>query len=81
MNLSLKQKALVQTLAFVASAIAGGVIVSLLIEYVPVKTLLTALGIGIFTYIIYIAYQINLSQLQYKAKLEEMVTRKHPSSL
>lgn len=76
MNLSIKQKALFQTFGLLASALIAGASVSLLIEYVSIGVILTSLGIGFVAYMFYLVYQINLSQLQYKETLKEIVDKK-----
>jgi len=76
MNLSIKQKALVQTFGLLASALIAGAAVALLIEYVSISVIVTGLGIGFVAYMFYLVYQINLSQLQYKQTLQEMVDKK-----
>lgn len=76
MKLSLKQKAFTQTLTLVGSALITGVVVALIAEYVAFSTILIFAGIGFVAYMFYLVYQINLSQLQYKEKLQEMVDKK-----
>ena len=64
MNLSLKQKALVQTLKLMGSGLVTGLVVSLMFTYLSIQTISIMIGVGVFGYLCYIVYAINLSQLE-----------------
>lgn len=76
MNFTLKQKALAITVGAFALALAASVIVAFVIMNVSTETILEGLGIAAFFYFAYIFYSITLGQLEYKAKLKEMVDSK-----
>lgn len=76
MNLSLKQKALLQTSGMLVTCVIAGIVTSLIFQFVSVNAILNVLGVGIMTFIVYLMYQINLSQLKYKEKLQETVDKK-----
>lgn len=64
MKLSLKQKALLQTLGLFALSIAGAVVVAFIISNVSTIVLVNALGLGLFTWFGYLFYSITLSRLE-----------------
>lgn len=64
MQLSLKQKALIQTLKLMGSALISGLAVSLMFTYLSVQTIFTVIGVAVFGYLCYTVYAINLSQLE-----------------
>jgi len=76
MQLSLKQKALIQTLTLMGSGMLTGLVVALMFTYLSTQTMFTIIGVAIFGYLCYIVYSINLSQLQYKETLKEMTEKK-----
>lgn len=76
MNLSLKQKAIIQTLGMLATCTIAGVSVALFFQYFTINTIVNTMTVGLVVFLIYIMYQINLSQLKYKDKLQEMVDKK-----
>lgn len=71
--MTLKQKALLRTVSMLATAVAGSVSVAYLISVLTINTFLTILGVGFVAYMCYIVYCINLSQLEYREKLQETV--------
>ena len=64
MKLSLKQKALLQTVGLFALAIVTAVGVTLLIEIVSTTVLLNSIGIGMFVWFGYMFYGVTLSRLE-----------------
>ena len=72
MNLSIKQKALLQTLGLFALAIVVTSIVSFILMYVSTKVLLNAIGIGIFVWLAYMFYSITLSRLEHQETLKKL---------
>ncbi len=76
MKLSLKQKALAQTLGMFVLAIVGAVIVAFIVANVSTTVLINALGVGLFCYFAYLFYSITLSRLEYDEKLKEMTEKK-----
>lgn len=72
MKLSLKQKALLQTLGLVASGALSGIVIVALFNYFTMGTILTGIGIAFASYLLFLVYHINLSQLEYKETLKQM---------
>lgn len=71
MKLSLKQKALLQTLKLMGSALLGSLAVSLMFAYFSIQTISIMIGVAVFGYLCYIVYTINLSQLEIKEQLNQ----------
>jgi len=71
MQLSLKQKALLQTLVVFVLAIASVAAATFITMYLSPKVLGYTLGIGLFGYIVYIFYSITLSRLRHQETLKE----------
>lgn len=76
MNLSLKQKALLNTLALMGAGLLGSLVVSLMLTYFSVTTIFTIIGVAVFGYLCYIFYAINLSQLESQERWKEMTEKK-----
>jgi FtsH-binding integral membrane protein len=76
MKLSLKHKALLITLGTFALALVAGTMVAFILEYVSTQTIIYALVIGAVAFFAHVYYGITLNQLEYKAKLQEMVNQK-----
>ena len=75
MQLSLKQKALLQTLTLIGSALAFSAVVSLMFTYLSVPTIFITFGLAMLAYFGHIVYEINLNQLKYKETLNEMLDK------
>ena len=71
MQLSLKQKALLQTLVVFVLAIATAAVVTFITMYLGPQVLSYTLGIGLFGYTVYIFYSITLSRLRHQETLKE----------
>ena len=76
MKLSLKQKALAQTIVMFALAIAASVVIAFIVANVSTAVLVNAIGAGFFGFIAYLFYSITLSRLEYNEKLKEMTEKK-----
>jgi hypothetical protein len=72
MQLSLKQKALVQTIGMFALAIASAVVITFIMANVSTQILINAIGVGFFTWLAYLFYSITLSRLEYNESLKEL---------
>ena len=72
MNLSLKQKALLQTLGLIGCAVLGALTVQFIMAVVSAQTILNALGVGVVAFFVWMFYSITLSRLEYNEKLKEM---------
>lgn len=76
MNLSIKQKALVQTIGLFAIAIASGLVVSFILMQVSTQVILNAIGVGFIAWFGYLFYSITLSRLEHQEALKEMTEKK-----
>ena len=74
--MTLKQKALLQTLGLLTSAFGAAIVVAIGINFLSLSTILYTIGFAFVTYMFYLVYKINLSQLEYREKLKEMVDQK-----
>jgi hypothetical protein len=71
MQLSLKQKALLQTFSLFALAIVASAVVAFILSNVSTTVLLNAIGIGLFAWFGYMFYSLALSRLEHEEKLKE----------
>ena len=71
MKLSLKQKALLQTLKLMGSALLGSFAVTLMFAYFSIQTIGIMIGVAVLGYLCYIVYTINLNQLETKERLNQ----------
>ena len=72
--MSVKTQALVRTALFIGTMILGGVAMSTFLEYVDPSPQAVMYGVSFVLVLVmfYIVYSINVSQIEYKKKLEEM---------
>jgi len=72
MQLSLKQKALFQTIGLFALAIPVAMIVTFIVSNVSTVVLLNVLGVAAFTWFGYLFYSITLSRLEHQETLKKL---------
>jgi hypothetical protein len=72
MKLSLKQKALFQTIGLFGLAIPVAMIVTFIVTNVSTVVLLNALGVGFFVWFGYLFYSITLSRLEHQETLKKL---------
>jgi hypothetical protein len=72
MKLSLKQKALLQTVGLFVLSLAGAAIVAFIIANFSAIVLFNALGLGLFAWFGYLFYSITLSRLEHQETLKEL---------
>jgi uncharacterized membrane protein YfcA len=72
MTLTLKQKALLHTVAMFIGAILGSFVLAFIIANVSAATIANAIGLAAFVFLGYAFYGITLSRLEYREKLKEM---------
>ena len=72
--MSVKTQALVRTAFFIGTMILGGVTMSAFLEYVDPSPQAVMYGVSFVLVLVmcYIIYSINVAQIEYKKKLEEM---------
>jgi hypothetical protein len=72
MKLSLKQKALLQTLGMFALAMVAAVAVAFVVANVSTIVLFNVLGVGAFAWFGYLFYSITLSRLEHQETLKQI---------
>lgn len=72
MNLTLKQKAFVQTVAMVFGSIVCAAVINFIISNVSTEVILNAFAIGFLSIAVYTFYSIALSRLEYNESLKEL---------
>lgn len=72
MTLSIKQKALVQTIGMFALAIATACGLTFIIQNVSMHVIANALGLGAFAFLGYMFYCVTLSRLEYQESLKKI---------
>ena len=72
--MSVKTQALVRTALFIGTMILGGVAMSTFLEYIDPSPQAVMYGVSFVLVLVmfYIVYSINVSQIEYKKKLDEM---------
>lgn len=71
-KMTLKQKAVLQTLGIFAAMLASSLLLNLILFYTPAQVLLYLLGIGLVGLMFYAVYGVVLSRLEYNSKLDEI---------
>lgn len=69
------RQAAINTAKILASALVCGLVGSVVVETLSVKTLLTILGVGVMGYLVYIFYSIEKSRLESLERLNKTVDR------
>ena len=72
MNLTLKQKALAQTVAMIGGAILIASAISFILNNVNTQTILDAVAYAGLAWVVYIFYSITLARLEYNESLKEL---------
>lgn len=71
--MSLKTKALIQTLGMITLAVLTAAVINFILANVAMETIFRALGLGFIGWFAYIFYSMRLSALEYREKLNEIV--------
>ena len=74
--MSLKFKALTQTVGMLALAVFVAGVINFILDNVSIKTVLQALGLGFMCWFVYLFYSLRLSALEYNEKLKEITGNK-----
>jgi hypothetical protein len=72
MQLSLKQKALLQTVGMFVLSFAGAALVAFVVANFGAIVLFNALALGLFAWFGYLFYSITLSRLEHQETLKEL---------
>jgi hypothetical protein len=75
MKLSLKQKAILQTIGMFAGAVVIAHLVTFIIQNVSTEVLANVAGFGFIGFFGYMFYQITLNRLEYNEKLKEFAKK------
>ena len=73
--MTIKQKAILQTLAIVASILVSSVGVTLILEQLTREQIVFALGAGSIALLIYSMYGVVLSRLEYAETVKRLVDK------
>ena len=76
MKLSMKQKALIQSVGLVLGATLFGVFISVALTHIPMYVIPYIFVTFVICVAVYLIYKINLSHLEYRKALEEMTAKK-----
>jgi hypothetical protein len=76
--MTIKQRAVLQTLAIVAAILVGSVSITLILEQLTRDQIVFALGAGSIGLLIFSMYGVVLSRLEYQDKLKE-ITKTNPT--
>jgi FtsH-binding integral membrane protein len=74
--MSLKQKALLQTLGMFAFVIVVSYAVAFILANVSAATIANAFGVGAIVFLAYMFYNLTLSRLEYNETLKQMTEKK-----
>ena len=74
--MSLKRKALIQTVGMIVLAAVCAATINFIMANVSTEVILQTLGWAAMAWFVYIFYSIRLSALEYKEKLKEMTSGK-----
>jgi hypothetical protein len=73
--MTIKQKAILQTLAIVASILVSSVGVTLILEQLTREQIVFALGAGSIALLVYSMYGVVLSRLEYAETVKRLVDK------
>jgi hypothetical protein len=73
--MTLKQKAIYQTIAITLSIVGGSLLVNLLLFYTPLIVVQYALSTILIGFMVYGVYGVVLSRLEYNEKLKEISSK------
>lgn len=72
MNLTLKQKALAQTVAMIAGAFLVAAVLNFIIANFGMQVIINAMALGVIAWSVYIFYSIVLTRLEYNESLKDL---------
>ena len=71
-KMTIKQKAIIQTIAILTGIVLGSVILNLILMYSSAQMILYVLGIAMIGLFVYATYGVVLARLEYNQKLEDV---------
>lgn len=73
--MTIKQKAMIQTLAILAGIIAGSLLLNVILMYASIQAIQYVCGAILIGFLVYGIYGVVLSRLEYDAKLKELSSK------
>lgn len=70
--MTIKQKAMIQTLAILAGIIAGSLLLNVILMYASIQAIQYVCGAILIGFLVYGVYGVVLSRLEYTEKLEQI---------
>ena len=71
-KMTIKQKAMIQTLAILAGIIAGSLLLNVILMYASIQAIQYVCGAILIGFLVYGVYGVVLSRLEYTEKLEQI---------
>ena len=73
--MTLKQKAMIQTLAIFAGIIAGSLLLNVILMYASIQAIQYVCGAILIGFLVYGVYGVVLSRLEHDEKLEQLSSK------
>ena len=73
--MTLKQKAMIQTLAIIAGIIAGSLLLNVILMYASIQAIQYVCGAILIGFLVYGVYGVVLSRLEHDEKLEQLSSK------
>ena len=74
-KMTIKQKAMIQTLAILAGIIAGSLLLNVILMYASIQAIQYVCGAILIGFLVYGVYGVVLSRLEYDEKLEQLSSK------
>lgn len=74
-KMTLKQKAMIQTLAIFIGMILISVLLNVILVYASIQAIQYTCGAILIGFLVYVVYGVVLSRLEYDAKLEQLSSK------
>ena len=73
--MTIKQKAMIQTLAIIAGIIAGSLLLNVILMYASIQAIQYVCGAILIGFLVYGVYGVVLSRLEHDEKLEQLSSK------
>jgi hypothetical protein len=74
-KMTIKQKAMIQTLAIIAGIIAGSLLLNVILMYASIQAIQYVCGAILIGFLVYGVYGVVLSRLEHDEKLEQLSSK------
>ena len=74
-EMTIKQKAMIQTLAIIAGIIAGSLLLNVILMYASIQAIQYVCGAILIGFLVYGVYGVVLSRLEHDEKLEQLSSK------